>query len=74
MRQFLLRPSVKLNEIQARLDAVGELVRGTMKRDKLRRSLEAIGDIDVEQQVDSQPGDCPRSSSLCAVDRGNPGT
>ena len=46
LRQWILRPSVKLGEIQARLDAVDELKTSTIKRDQLRRQLEPMGDLE----------------------------
>jgi len=46
LRQWILRPSVKLGEIEARLDAVDELKSSTIKRDQLRRLLEPMGDLE----------------------------
>lgn len=46
LRQWILRPSVRLGEIQARLDAVDELKTSTIKRDQLRRQLEPMGDLE----------------------------
>lgn len=46
LRQWILRPSVKLGEIEARLDAVDELRSSTIKRDQLRRQLEPMGDLE----------------------------
>ncbi|MBS1791317.1 MAG: DNA mismatch repair protein MutS [Acidobacteria bacterium] len=46
LRQWILRPSVKLGEIEARLDAVDELRSSTIKRDQLRRFLEPMGDLE----------------------------
>ncbi len=46
LRQWIVRPSVKLGEIQARLDAVEELQSSTIKRDQLRRQLEPMGDLE----------------------------
>ncbi len=46
LRQWIVRPSVKLGEIQARLDAVEELRSSTIKRDQLRRQLEPMGDLE----------------------------
>lgn len=46
LRQWILRPSVKLGEIEARLDAVDELKTSTIKRDQLRRQLEPMGDLE----------------------------
>jgi DNA mismatch repair protein MutS len=46
LRQWILRPSVKLGEIEARLDAVEELKTSTIKRDQLRRLLEPMSDLE----------------------------
>jgi DNA mismatch repair protein MutS len=46
LRQWILRPSVRLGEIEARLDSVGELKGSTIKRDQLRRLLEPMGDLE----------------------------
>ncbi len=46
LRQWILRPSVKLGEIEARLDAVTELKTSTIKRDQLRRLLEPMSDLE----------------------------
>lgn len=46
LRQWIVRPSVKLGEIQARLDAVEELRSSTIIRDQLRRQLEPMGDLE----------------------------
>ncbi len=46
LRQWILRPSVKLGEIEARLDSVDELKQSTIKRDQLRRLLEPMGDLE----------------------------
>jgi DNA mismatch repair protein MutS len=46
LRQWALRPSVKIGEIEARLDAVEELKASTIKRDKLRQKLESMGDLE----------------------------
>lgn len=46
LRQWTVRPSVKLGEIEARLDAVDELKSSTIKRDQLRRQLEPMGDLE----------------------------
>ena len=46
LRQWILRPSVKLGEIEARLDSVDELKSSTIKRDQLRRQLEPMGDLE----------------------------
>ncbi|MGE0886407.1 MAG: DNA mismatch repair protein MutS [Blastocatellales bacterium] len=46
LRQWILRPSVKLGEIEARLDSVDELKSATIKRDQLRRQLEPMADLE----------------------------
>ncbi|NOT62156.1 MAG: DNA mismatch repair protein MutS, partial [Acidobacteria bacterium] len=46
LRQWLLRPSVKLAEIETRLDAVEELKSAPIKRDQLRRQLESMSDLE----------------------------
>ncbi len=46
LRQWLLRPSVKLGEIEARLNAVEELKAAAIKRDQLRRMLEPMADLE----------------------------
>ncbi|MFN0111133.1 MAG: DNA mismatch repair protein MutS [Blastocatellia bacterium] len=46
LRQWIVRPSVRLGEIQARLDSVDELKSSTIKRDQLRRQLEPMGDLE----------------------------
>lgn len=46
LRQWILRPSVKLGEIGARLDSVDELKGSTIKRDQLRRLLEPMADLE----------------------------
>jgi len=46
LRQWLLRPSVKLGEIETRLDAVEELKASAIKRDQLRRMLEPMADLE----------------------------
>jgi DNA mismatch repair protein MutS len=46
MRQRLLRPSLELAEIEARLDAVGDLVRETMLRAELRKQLGPVLDVE----------------------------
>ncbi|MGH9845697.1 MAG: DNA mismatch repair protein MutS [Blastocatellia bacterium] len=46
LRQWLLRPSVKLGEIEARLNAVEELKGSAIKRDQLRRMLEPMADLE----------------------------
>ncbi len=46
LRQWLLRPSVKLAEIETRLDAVAELKTAPIKRDQIRRQLEHMADLE----------------------------
>lgn len=46
MRQRLLRPSLDLTEIEARLDAVSDLVRETILRAELRKQLAPVLDIE----------------------------
>ncbi|MCI0661519.1 MAG: DNA mismatch repair protein MutS [Acidobacteria bacterium] len=46
MRQWLLRPSVKLGEIETRQDAVEEMKSSALKRDRMRRMLEPMGDLE----------------------------
>ncbi|QQS47768.1 MAG: DNA mismatch repair protein MutS [Acidobacteriota bacterium] len=46
LRNWMLRPSVKLSEINGRLDAVEEFKAATIKRDQLRRQLESIADLE----------------------------
>ncbi len=46
LRRRLLRPSRSLEEIEARLDAVEELLKGTIRRAELRRMLGEIADLE----------------------------
>lgn len=46
LRQRLLRPSLDLSEIEARLDAVSDLVRETILRAELRKELAPVLDIE----------------------------
>jgi DNA mismatch repair protein MutS len=46
MRQRLLRPSLDQSEIEARLDAVGDLTRETILRAELRKQLAPVLDIE----------------------------
>ncbi len=46
LRQWTLRPSVKIGEIEARLDAVEELKSSAIKRDRLRQKLEPMADLE----------------------------
>lgn len=46
LRQWVLRPSVRIGEIEARLDSVEELKTSTIKRDRLRQKLEHMADLE----------------------------
>jgi DNA mismatch repair protein MutS len=46
LRSWMLRPSIDLPEINARLDAVSALVADMISREELRRSLDGILDIE----------------------------
>lgn len=46
LRQWLLRPLIKLGEIEARLDAVEELRKSAIKRDQVRQLLEPMADLE----------------------------
>jgi DNA mismatch repair protein MutS len=46
LRQWLLRPSVRLAEIEMRLDAVAEFKQNSIKRDQVRRLLESLADLE----------------------------
>lgn len=46
LKQWILRPSMKPGEIEARLAAVGELKRATILRDRLRSELKKISDLE----------------------------
>ena len=46
LRSWMLRPSIDLVEINARLDAVDAQVRETMGREELRRALDGILDLE----------------------------
>lgn len=46
LRQWLLRPLVKIGEIEARLDAVAELKTAAIRRDQMRRLLEPLADME----------------------------
>lgn len=46
LRAWLLRPSIDVNEINARLDAVEAQVRETIAREELRRALDGILDLE----------------------------
>jgi len=45
-RSWMLRPSIELSEINARLDAVEAQVKKTVSREELRRSLDGILDLE----------------------------
>ncbi len=46
LRQWLLRPSVRLAEIEMRLDAVAEFKQNSIRRDQVRRLLESLADLE----------------------------
>ena len=46
LRQWLLRPAIRLSEIESRLEAVAELRGGTILRDQLRQILARMGDLE----------------------------
>lgn len=46
LKQWLLRPSMKLGELSARLDAVGELKTALILRDRLREELKQVSDLE----------------------------
>ncbi|MBL8151819.1 MAG: DNA mismatch repair protein MutS, partial [Blastocatellia bacterium] len=46
LRQWLLRPSVNIGELNARLDAVTEAKQSTIMRDKVRRELSSVQDLE----------------------------
>src|SRR5438067_9806209 len=46
LRSWLLRPSIDVEEIQARLDAVEEMFAATIEREQLRQPLESVLDIE----------------------------
>ena len=46
LRQWMLRPSVRISEIEIRLDSVEELKTSTIKRDRLRQKLEPMADLE----------------------------
>lgn len=46
LKQWLLRPSMKLGELNARLDAVEELKNALILRDRLRTELKRIADLE----------------------------
>lgn len=46
LRAWLLRPSIDMDEINQRLDAVGDLARNTVAREELRRMLDGVLDIE----------------------------
>src|SRR5262245_30968767 len=46
LRQWVLRPSVRIGEIETRLDSVEELKTSTIKRDRLRQKLEPMADLE----------------------------
>ncbi len=46
LRQWVLRPSVSPGEIERRLEAVDELMRTSIKRDRICRQLETMADLE----------------------------
>jgi len=46
LRQWLLRPSVRLAEIEMRLDAVAEFRQNGIKRDQVRHLLDSLADLE----------------------------
>jgi DNA mismatch repair protein MutS len=46
LKQWLLRPSMKLGELTARLDAVEELKNALILRDRLRQELKQVADLE----------------------------
>ncbi|MBL8195490.1 MAG: DNA mismatch repair protein MutS, partial [Blastocatellia bacterium] len=46
LKQWLLRPSIKLGELNTRLDAVAEVRRNTIMRDRVRQQLGKIQDLE----------------------------
>src|SRR6266508_335290 len=46
LRQWVLRPSVRIGEIETRLDSVEELKTSAIKRDRLRQKLEPMADLE----------------------------
>jgi DNA mismatch repair protein MutS len=46
LRQWVLRPSVRIGEIETRLDSVEELKNSAIKRDRLRQKLEPMADLE----------------------------
>ncbi|MFN7945007.1 MAG: DNA mismatch repair protein MutS [Blastocatellia bacterium] len=46
LRQWLLRPLIRIGEIETRLDAVEELKGSAIRRDQARRLLEPLADIE----------------------------
>ncbi|MFZ0413567.1 MAG: DNA mismatch repair protein MutS [Candidatus Acidiferrales bacterium] len=46
LRSWILRPSISLEEIEGRLDAVAELKSATVVRDEIRRDLDNIFDLE----------------------------
>ncbi|MFN2598311.1 MAG: DNA mismatch repair protein MutS, partial [Pyrinomonadaceae bacterium] len=67
LRGWLLRPSVRRGEIEARLGAVGELQRSQIKRDRLRAPLREIADLERLTARVNMNTATPRD--LCALRR-----
>ena len=57
LRQRLLRPSLDRQEIEARLDAVGELLQQTILRAELRKELGGM--LDLERLLARSPSAPP---------------
>jgi DNA mismatch repair protein MutS len=67
LRAWLLRPSVRRGEIEARLAAVEEFQRSQMRRDRLRRLLEDVADLERLTARVNMNTASPRD--LCALRR-----
>lgn len=46
LRRWILRPSVNLSELNARLDAVSDALRATIMRDRIRKLMERVEDLE----------------------------
>ncbi len=74
LRSWMLRPSIEVAEINARLDAVEAQVNETVAREELRRALDGILDLERSAQP-SNAGDgesprCARSGRVAEKDSG----
>lgn len=67
LRSWLLRPSVKRGEIEARLGAVQDLFATQMKRDRLRASLKEVADL--ERLIGRLNMNTATPRDLCALAR-----